>query len=243
MKWFKGFTLAEVLITLTIIGVVAALTLPSLVSNTQRARVGPSLAKVMNTLDNANRLMISSHEVTDLSVICGLDYTSCVGEFVKGYKMQQTEFAELVNTGSEGYDSYRMYDNSLYRTLGNPIGAYIFNDGTTVIQSQNKIEGPVANCPRNKFSCRYYPIYVDINGANKKPNVLGVDLFFFVVDLKGSVIPYGGRLFAVWNPNPGPDPIWSMNNSSWQCDERKVVADARPCTGSIADNGWKMIYH
>ena len=34
----KGFTLAEVLITLTIIGVVAALTAPALVKNTGYAR-------------------------------------------------------------------------------------------------------------------------------------------------------------------------------------------------------------
>ena len=33
MKILKGFTLAEVLITLGIIGIVAAMTMPSLISN------------------------------------------------------------------------------------------------------------------------------------------------------------------------------------------------------------------
>ena len=50
-KFRKGFTLAEVLITLTIIGVVAALTAPALVNNAGFARVGPSLAKFVNTFE------------------------------------------------------------------------------------------------------------------------------------------------------------------------------------------------
>ena len=39
----KAFTLAEVLITLTIIGVVAALAAPALIEKTQQAKVGPTL--------------------------------------------------------------------------------------------------------------------------------------------------------------------------------------------------------
>lgn len=50
----KGFTLAEVLITLGIIGVVAALTAPALVQNAGTAKIGPTLAKVVSTLENAN---------------------------------------------------------------------------------------------------------------------------------------------------------------------------------------------
>jgi len=41
----KGFTLAEVLVTLGIIGVVAALTLPGILTDTTSAQIGPKLAK------------------------------------------------------------------------------------------------------------------------------------------------------------------------------------------------------
>ncbi len=57
-KFRKGFTLAEVLITLTIIGVVAALTAPALVNNAGFARVGPSLAKFVNTFEIATESMM-----------------------------------------------------------------------------------------------------------------------------------------------------------------------------------------
>ena len=54
----QGFTLAEVLITLGIIGVVAALTAPALVQNAGNAKVGPTLTKVVPTLENAHEQML-----------------------------------------------------------------------------------------------------------------------------------------------------------------------------------------
>ena len=51
MKTKFGFTLAEVLITLGIIGVVAALTLPSLVTNYQKQVTVNKLKKFYNGLE------------------------------------------------------------------------------------------------------------------------------------------------------------------------------------------------
>ena len=56
-KTFKsGFTLAEVLITLAIIGVVATLTLPSLMSNTQEQQAITGFRKAMNTLNEVAQM-------------------------------------------------------------------------------------------------------------------------------------------------------------------------------------------
>ena len=49
----KGFTLAEVLITLGIIGIVAALTLPSLVSNYRKKVTAAKLKQTYSILSNA----------------------------------------------------------------------------------------------------------------------------------------------------------------------------------------------
>lgn len=49
----KGFTLAEVLVTLGIIGVVSALTIPQLSSRTANAQLGPQYAKAISSLENA----------------------------------------------------------------------------------------------------------------------------------------------------------------------------------------------
>ena len=62
----KGFTLSEVLITLAIIGVVAALTLPSLVSDTASAQIGPKLGKAVSMFEQANEAMLSDNSVDSL---------------------------------------------------------------------------------------------------------------------------------------------------------------------------------
>lgn len=56
----KGFTLAEVLITLGIIGVVAALTMPSLITNYQKKQIVIQLKKAYSTFSQA--LVLSQYE-------------------------------------------------------------------------------------------------------------------------------------------------------------------------------------
>lgn len=62
----NGFTLAEVLITLAIIGVVATLTLPSLMSNTQEQQSVTAFKKAMNTLNEVAQMN---------AVVDGFDYS------------------------------------------------------------------------------------------------------------------------------------------------------------------------
>lgn len=49
----KGFTLAEVLITLAIIGVVAAISIPSVISNSQQQEFKTGLRKTVPVLNSA----------------------------------------------------------------------------------------------------------------------------------------------------------------------------------------------
>ena len=83
MKKF-GFTLAEVLITLGIIGVIATLTIPSLQTNVRAQSVGPGLAKAINTLENANKMLLTNENARNLTEICGGDanslYLTCLAE-------------------------------------------------------------------------------------------------------------------------------------------------------------------
>ena len=65
----NGFTLAEVLITLAIIGVVATLTLPALMTNTQEQQAKSALKKGINTLTEAAQMN---------QAIDGFDYSSLV---------------------------------------------------------------------------------------------------------------------------------------------------------------------
>ena len=66
----NGFTLAEVLITLAIIGVVATLTLPSLMANTNEQQAMTGFKKLINTLSEAGQMN---------SAMNGYDYSSITG--------------------------------------------------------------------------------------------------------------------------------------------------------------------
>ena len=57
-----GFTLAEVLITLGIIGVVAAMTIPTLISNTKGAQYRSQFKKTLSTLNQAARMSQAQYD-------------------------------------------------------------------------------------------------------------------------------------------------------------------------------------
>lgn len=61
-----GFTLAEVLISLALVGVVSALTVPTLVSSHQRNVQGATLATAVSDFETAMRSMMAAEDVTEL---------------------------------------------------------------------------------------------------------------------------------------------------------------------------------
>ena len=60
----KGFTLAEVLITLAIIGVIAALTIPGVIVNTQQSEYKTGLKKAVSVLNSAIQANIANEGET-----------------------------------------------------------------------------------------------------------------------------------------------------------------------------------
>ncbi|DAA89692.1 TPA: hypothetical protein CPT93_09680, partial [Candidatus Gastranaerophilales bacterium HUM_7] len=58
----QGFTLAEVLITLGIIGVVAAMTIPTLISNTNGAKFRSQFKKTLSTLNQAGLMSQAQYD-------------------------------------------------------------------------------------------------------------------------------------------------------------------------------------
>ncbi|MBQ8458696.1 type II secretion system protein [bacterium] len=76
LKKNDGFTLAEVLITLGIIGVVAAMTIPTLIANVQGQRVRSQFKKTLSTLNQAGKMAQAQYD-WDFG---GIDTTSgCTG--------------------------------------------------------------------------------------------------------------------------------------------------------------------
>ncbi len=63
----NGFTLAEILVTLGIIGIISAITVPTLMSNFQRKTYEAGAKKAYNTVANAVATYMADEKVDDLS--------------------------------------------------------------------------------------------------------------------------------------------------------------------------------
>ena len=62
----QGFTIVGVLLTLGVIGIIAALTIPSLSSDYQKKVIGAALATAVSNFENAITTMIADECVKDL---------------------------------------------------------------------------------------------------------------------------------------------------------------------------------
>ena len=225
----KGFTLAEVLIALGIIGVVAAVTLPGLNVNVQKSQVGPALMKAINVLQNANKLLLHDNNARTLTAACnGTAYIQCVANFVGGVPIN------IPNNSYKFFDySDANINNSVRGSGSSSVNAIVTKDGINYIWLTTTRRGPRrAGQPQRIITTEM--MYVDINGVNKSPNIIGRDTFRIEVESDGTVLPFGGREYADIN---GGAVLWET-----QCNNNATPTNGMACAGSIVDNGGKVIY-
>lgn len=223
----KGFTLAEALITLAIIGVVASMTLPTINANIVKSQVGPALGKAIRTLETANTLAISENEVRSLNQIDGVGNAD--GYFY--YVVSKYSPISMIDVGSV---TYKKYNNSGdYASFST---AYHSKDGITYFSAgSSRSSNNVSNLPIT-YAGEAWPILVDTNGYNKPPNAFGKDLYLVYVDYKGSVIPSGSSEYAKY---------FSSTDWTTTCNtpSRTTSFNAENCAGSVAENGFKVIHY
>src|SRR5574344_1378344 len=185
----RAFTLAEVLIVLGIIGIVAAMTIPTLMNKTRNIALESALKKEYSSIANATQLVVQNEyggsvsELADNGVeplfLAFRKYLS----YVKCKSIYDCSSAYPLRTCV----SYKGFIESNYKTYTNnvPTGdcisdrVFILNDGAFVV---------LDNCtPPNP-----YRITVDVNGWAKKPNKFGYDMFQFQI-VNGRLLPMGAK--------------------------------------------------
>ena len=221
----NGFTLAEVLITLGIIGVISALTLPTVTQDVTKQKVGPSLAKAVNTLENANINLLKSTDTRSLYDACNngteeYNANSVETEYVSCLLNHSNIFGtQLPGTNYGGND----YNNCL-----------MTKDGIAFCTGELGVT--TGDSPKNYYGSAIV-IMIDINGPETKPNKVGKDAFSFLVDFYGTLIPNGGRQYNVFMGKATDAPLWETTCSGGS------ITDRMDCAGSIVDNNWKVIYN
>ena len=174
-----AFTLAEVLITLGIIGVVAAMTMPMIVENTKKQQTVVQLKKSYSVLSQAIKLSELENGSCDY-----WDYTLPVDQFVKKYL---TKFLEIRETRvSDSGQNYKYLN-------GSPCAEALCTEASYVISVADGTNFVVSRC---YWLDNGRVVLIDING-DKQPNTLGKDVFSFAIQPGVKVSPFGYGTFGL----------------------------------------------
>ena len=185
-----AFTLAEVLITLGIIGIIAALTLPAVINNTQKKERREALKKAYSVLQQA-LLMYQKDTGEDITLTTFNTETEALKKAILPY------FNGAVDCGKGTENTACLYNRSetnKYKNYNNTNeaqkaylddGQYVAIDGMMYFfeNEASSSEGATG---------RIF-IFVDVNGFNRNPNQLGRDLFAFELVEKGKILPVGAN--------------------------------------------------
>jgi len=254
-----AFTLAEVLIVLGIIGIVAQMTIPTLMKSVQKIQYETGLKKAYTTFNQA-LIQISADMgcVGDLKCT-GLftNNTQATGnqilgtELVKYFKVIkncETSASGSSITGCWASDIKLNYDGSggQYDSTGGDGSEDDYYRFITADGASYFINSWLTDCGTNDSSGRTNnltqicgAILVDVNGPQKRPNALGRDIFTFLISNgKGPMLyPSGGSdcnggFVVGWWKNPAGAPVHCIDADK----------DGRYCTGRIMEEGWEMKY-
>lgn len=188
-----AFTLAEVLITLGIIGIVAEITIPTLIQNMREQQTIGMLKKEYSVLSQAYDMAVQDNGTPDnwgLSLGSPL-ILSTIKPYLKvskdcidaslGCWPSNVNYAYL----SSSAGSYGIIDQKPYAKLSLVDGTLIM--GYTNSYTPGCSTPTSGNSPAIQNTCGNY--YIDINGY-KPPNQWGKDLFMFYLTKYG-IIPSG----------------------------------------------------
>ncbi len=216
----RAFTLAEVLATLVIIGIVAAMTVPTLIAKMQRkeleARFKTSVSILSDviarmSLDNPN-LNDSYCKTGALQDKVGVVFIPDFAKHVKYRKINLTmNTGNLSNFGYPQRTYFLTANNEQWFNTGfHNNGAIMLENGMIVFSS---------GCAWNGFGTNEHTEFmVDTNGY-KGPNRVGYDVFYFQISSNNKLIPGDGD-YRGFNPvhfclfkdrSPG---IWYDNGCS-----------------------------
>ena len=178
-----AFTLAEVLITLGIIGVVTAMTMPSLIQNYQEKATVTKLKKCYSLVSQAYVSILNDEGGSD--TLQAGDDLEMMEKFGKYLKYQKTCgrnkgcFPNVTYKSVTGNGYSKWEDDTTDRSRA------ILTDGTLIMFNKSAMWG------ENEGNYLYAQIYVDINGF-KGPNQLGRDFFYFYINPE-KIVPAGAK--------------------------------------------------
>ena len=168
-----GFTLAEVLITLGIIGVVAAMTMPTLMNSTQGAQYKTAYKKALSAISQAVTLNVALDEWNFADATGTGDTYTVTGMLSSRMNVVRAEVGATNIKDAKGHAYNPTHTASAGAgeaiTMASTNTTLFFNDGIMFSYPTNSAgctRGPEGNGPITGTGCRGF---IDVNGI-KAPN-------------------------------------------------------------------------
>ena len=214
-----AFTLAEVLITLGVIGVVAAITLPSVVAHYKEKVLVTQVQKAYSEMQNALKMYSAQNNCSDISCISDTNQTSaqladklfaqfqgaqrCPGNWdttrktCKSVKIKNKTpyYQNGVASNPDVLAPYFISANGVayqvlqHRKCPEEYERILRDDAGFPVLDE---DGKPKTCKDLIVNCAL--IYFDANGVNKGPNQYGADIYRFNLTYDGKFVSYGDMI-------------------------------------------------
>ncbi len=217
MKLKRGFTIAEVLITLSILGIVAVMTIPAVINRYERRVTITKVKKMYNTLTKAYTMALSFNNMQSFYINEQIyDGASAYGaakvyeDFVKPY------FKISFDAGTNTNRKKRIMSDEIMKALNGQTHTinYCTNPQYYAVQL---VDGSVlwfrGARPMDGYN-KALLFWYDTNGK-KGPNTLGRDIFVFSIkDQANEVYPWNETTTSYDQALRG---CISENSGGWTC--------------------------
>ena len=169
-----AFTLSEVLITMSIIGVISALTVPTLVNSYQRKAQALQLRKTVSDIENAVDMLITEEGKTKFSATSY--YNNLDGFITNRLKTIKTCTKDKTN---------ECFANENYNTINGDAGSAFTCEGNSYVLASS-----AAICMTKSGTS--VKVNIDVNGQDG-PNIGGRDMFIFMINSNGEITGTGNE--------------------------------------------------
>ncbi|MCM1339329.1 MAG: type II secretion system GspH family protein [Muribaculaceae bacterium] len=225
----KGFTLAEVLITLGIVGIISAITIPGLITHYKKQTTVTKLKETYSILQQALKLYTAENEeyAIDTNLTAKQVYEKYFQKYIKT-QQELTVNQKLAKVLHKELSSENAADTmcSWKNCSAGAAHFIILPNGALVMFGKQKTEtGLLA-------------IAVDINNF-EKPNRVGIDTFSLRVLENGQILPFGypGTVPDEANYKFSRDYIKNKGQYSRGCSKGKA---GYFCQALIMYDGWEI---
>ena len=215
LKQRAAFTLAEVLITLGIIGIVAALTMPALIAKHQKKVYVTQFKKAYNTVTNAFKLMQAESGSDNL---LDSDFITVLEARTNANEVEVTRLAKKYFNIVQDVKFYIYSTGPEYRFL-------FFGNGIPTVRPYGYLLKTVDGADIYLYVKDSIFIMIDVNGSNHAPNTIGRDFFYIHFTFEGKE-------------------HFNWENSLNYCGGSSLTTGDEPsaCAQRVIQEGWEMNY-